>query len=463
MRSEPFATIHIDIQGGKFDHASRLFLSVADAWRLGRKHRNTYRELIPEFYCTWDFLRNENGFDLGSTAAGPVGDVGLPPWADSPASFVYRMRQALESPAVSAQLHLWIDLVWGFKQRGPDAAKSHNLYPPMLYETVWTKRLLADDAQRAVVEASLCHIGQVPAQLFRTRHPPRRAVRGPPFVRTHAVVPLPAATACVRIAGGKIELAVADGPRLLAFRLSAPEGALRLRLRAETRAMERIVRVIDSGAALLETGHILGGPGALAGAVSAVALSGKFWAAVGADSALRLIGPTVNATVQFYGDVIRCCAVSRTFKMAVCGTVARHIVIVSLFAGEKVCVAEIGLTILEIVITEAWGFIVVNALADDGRTVFVVLDVNGREIRRVVMPALVTAWSSWTSRSGFDFVLVAVKTGDVFNLEAFFCEVGEPICHVAPPIVALAYHEEGQVVVVLSETKVTCVPCQLPR
>lgn len=36
-------------------------------------------------------------------------------------------RAALESPYVSAHLHHWIDLIWGFKQRGKAAEAANNL------------------------------------------------------------------------------------------------------------------------------------------------------------------------------------------------------------------------------------------------------------------------------------------------------------------------------------------------
>ena len=40
--------------------------------------------------------------------------------------FLQKNRQAFESQYVSEHLHEWIDLVFGFKQRGCEAVVAHN-------------------------------------------------------------------------------------------------------------------------------------------------------------------------------------------------------------------------------------------------------------------------------------------------------------------------------------------------
>jgi len=42
--------------------------------------------------------------------------------------------QALESPFVSAHLHEWIDLVFGYKQRGPAAVTATNIFYYLTYD-----------------------------------------------------------------------------------------------------------------------------------------------------------------------------------------------------------------------------------------------------------------------------------------------------------------------------------------
>ena len=55
-----------------------------------------------------------------------IDNVILPKWANSPKDFLEKMRKALESDYVSDNLNMWIDLIFGYKQRGEEAIKSFN-------------------------------------------------------------------------------------------------------------------------------------------------------------------------------------------------------------------------------------------------------------------------------------------------------------------------------------------------
>ena len=94
------------------------------------------RELIPEFFYLPDFLTNRNNFDLGTKQSGEALDnIQLPAWAKGdPREFIRVHREALESDYVSANLHKWIDLIFGYKQQGEAAIESNNVYHHLFYE-----------------------------------------------------------------------------------------------------------------------------------------------------------------------------------------------------------------------------------------------------------------------------------------------------------------------------------------
>lgn len=128
---------------------------------------------------------NSNEYKLGVRDDGvPVCDVELPAWAKKPEDFVRINRmvrdtdglfwntkkiplnisltlfyssslctcdfdQALESEFVSCQLHQWIDLIFGYKQRGPEAVRALNVFDFLSYEGAVTLDNL-DAVQREV-------------------------------------------------------------------------------------------------------------------------------------------------------------------------------------------------------------------------------------------------------------------------------------------------------------------------
>lgn len=69
-------------QGGKFDHADRLFQSIESTYKNCLSNTSDVKELIPEFFYMPEFLVNSNSYHLGVKQDGePLGDVCLPPWA----------------------------------------------------------------------------------------------------------------------------------------------------------------------------------------------------------------------------------------------------------------------------------------------------------------------------------------------------------------------------------------------
>lgn len=63
-----------------------------------------------------------------------VGNLELPPWASDAQDFVQKLAEALESPAVSSQLHRWIDLIFGYRSRGRKAEKADNVFHYLTYD-----------------------------------------------------------------------------------------------------------------------------------------------------------------------------------------------------------------------------------------------------------------------------------------------------------------------------------------
>lgn len=60
VRLEPYTSLHIELQSGRFDVADRQFHSVAQTWRLLMDNPNDVKELTPEFFYMPEFLKNHN-------------------------------------------------------------------------------------------------------------------------------------------------------------------------------------------------------------------------------------------------------------------------------------------------------------------------------------------------------------------------------------------------------------------
>ncbi|CAI5463376.1 unnamed protein product, partial [Closterium sp. Yama58-4] len=185
MRLPPFSRQNMQLQGGHFDHADRMFYSIQETWKSASTgHTADVKELTPEFYYVPTFLENRFNLDLGVKQSGEgVDNVILPPWANgSPEEFIRKHREALESPYVSEHLNEWIDLIFGYKQQGPASVEAVNVFFYLTYEGSVNIDAITDPSTKASILAQINNFGQTPRQLFLKPHPKRESHQRPPLV-----------------------------------------------------------------------------------------------------------------------------------------------------------------------------------------------------------------------------------------------------------------------------------------
>eukprot|EP01017_Pseudomicrothorax_dubius_P044670 TRINITY_DN7572_c0_g3_i1.p1 TRINITY_DN7572_c0_g3~~TRINITY_DN7572_c0_g3_i1.p1 ORF type:complete len:822 (+),score=154.42 TRINITY_DN7572_c0_g3_i1:59-2524(+) len=167
----------LKLQSGRFDKPDRLFWGIRKDWNNCINNPAIVKELIPQFYMEDDsFLVNYLKLDLGIRQNGKrVDDVKLPKWAKNAKEYLAINRAALESEYVSAHLHYWIDLIFGYKQRGPQAIESDNVFHYLTYEGMVDLDSVTDQIERKGLRVQINEFGQTPKQLFRIPHPSRFA------------------------------------------------------------------------------------------------------------------------------------------------------------------------------------------------------------------------------------------------------------------------------------------------
>uniref|UniRef100_A0A8D3CP88 Neutral sphingomyelinase (N-SMase) activation associated factor n=1 Tax=Scophthalmus maximus TaxID=52904 RepID=A0A8D3CP88_SCOMX len=172
------------LQNGRYDHADRMFNSIGETWKNCLEGATDFKELIPEFYGNdFSFLENKMSLDLGRRQNGSL--------------VIHLMlhRTALESQYVSEHLHEWIDLVFGFKQRGSEAVAAHNVTLPNFSFTPFTKLVaslsplqsIEDPDERIAMLTQILEFGQTPTQLFCTPHPQRITPRFHNITRSSSI------------------------------------------------------------------------------------------------------------------------------------------------------------------------------------------------------------------------------------------------------------------------------------
>ena len=179
-RVMPATKYLMEVNSGHVD--KRMFKGMQTNFHMSVTQN--FSEMLPENYYLEHYLVNLNnlaflskGRDKSET---DLEDVDLPQWAYSPRHFTLRMRQALESYAVSKDLSKWIDLLFGLSQSGSEAVRRLNVFnmgsyllgPEIVRDAMIEKPSTRRKRQQSPMEdiegqltfAFQC--GQVPFQIF---------------------------------------------------------------------------------------------------------------------------------------------------------------------------------------------------------------------------------------------------------------------------------------------------------
>ena len=173
----PYSLIAIEIQGEKFDDPDRLFTSMKKTFDSATSLKDDVRELIPEFYSLPEMLININNLNLSQDKLNAenkieeINDVELPPWAMNFAyNFMVQLRKSLESENI--KINNWLDLIFGYKQKGEKAEEAHNLYSGNSYiGNVKIDSFNDSDTRNALMR--LVEVGMTPLKLFNIECKPR--------------------------------------------------------------------------------------------------------------------------------------------------------------------------------------------------------------------------------------------------------------------------------------------------
>jgi hypothetical protein len=168
FRLDPFCFFSLVLNKG-WEHPNRIFSSLEMAWvSAAFESTSDVKEVIPHFFCVPELFENTGRLPLGAE----LGHVVLPKWSTNGWHFTMTILRLLESDKVSKLIHSWIDLIFGFKSRGPHAHQFKNLFHPLCYSNVGL-----DGEDEVVLEAntiSIINFGQCAEQVFTKAHPQQR-------------------------------------------------------------------------------------------------------------------------------------------------------------------------------------------------------------------------------------------------------------------------------------------------
>ena len=170
IRVKPFSISNAEIQGEYFDTTDRLFWNMEYLSQLKEK----YQELIPDLFNMPEMYLNINKFDFGlNSEKNNIDNVIIPSWGKhSPRLFSKILKKSIETQYVSCNINNWIDLIFGYKQKGKQAEKFYNVLRDVCIKFNPEKDC-ENDKEMEVKINEICEMGINPRQLFTKPHKKR--------------------------------------------------------------------------------------------------------------------------------------------------------------------------------------------------------------------------------------------------------------------------------------------------
>ena len=191
MRLFPYCLNMIEIQKSGFDVPERLFYNLQSSLYAALSDKGDLREIIPEFFTVPEMFLNINSLELGQLNTSvyekngknenveneddlkSLNEVIMPMWCkDNPFLFSEKYRKILEYQNIN--INPWIDLIFGYTQRGVRAQKVGNLFLPYAYDGVMnirlTKENLLKNREENEFQMRFFEMGVHPTKVFEKKN-----------------------------------------------------------------------------------------------------------------------------------------------------------------------------------------------------------------------------------------------------------------------------------------------------
>lgn len=434
---EPFTSLENDT-------ITEDMFSLDGYLNFAQKDKKICLELVPEFYSMPEVFMSPS--------------FALPMWAHSSIDFVYRHRKVLESDLVSQKLHLWIDNVFGPSSKTFQCFDSpHPEKIPYSPEPV-LEHLIEHDLECPSGGFSAVVISEDKPNMFHFWcYEPSSHISDFVINMKRAVASgMPMSTSIHTITPSQNDRQTTGEIPVTRSR----SRSVRARLAGEVsgksvipKSSRKSVKQIDNVGHITTTGKsvLLLSPGVpiLLDLVSGKANefeigtsrvtcvhSHGIWTVFGTENATLVLVRQLKLvyTVRLFREAVTACAVSSVFNIMVGGTKDSALILFSTTTRSLIKVLNIQgsdsrpIIPRKILITESWGFIIAyctSIVAGTRKHYIVVYTVNGLLLHKTEIGFAVDFWYTWKSNKGFDYLVYASDTGQVYFSEVYYMDQGQ--------------------------------------